>query len=76
MVSILFIVILSFGIFSNIVGVLVFFNISNCLLSTLNGRFVMPQIDWILIKCVLYGCVMSPTLGIYWVDFGFIKNYK
>ena len=68
MVSILFIVILSFGIFSNIVGVLIFLN--------LNGRFVMPQIDWILIKCVLYGCVMSPTLGIYWVDFGFIKNYK
>ena len=22
------------------------------------------------------GCVMSPTSGIYWVDLGFINNYK
>ena len=22
------------------------------------------------------GCVMSPTLGIYWVELGFINNYK
>ena len=28
----------------------------------------MPQFDWL--------CVMSPTSGIYWVDLGFINNYK
>ena len=34
---------------------------------------VMPQFDWL---CDVYECVMSPTLGIYWVDLGFINNYK
>ena len=24
----------------------------------------------------MYGCVMSPTLGIYWVELCFINNYK
>ena len=33
----------------------------------------MPQFDWL---CDVCGCVMSPTLGIYWVDLGFINNYK
>ena len=33
----------------------------------------MPQFDWL---CDLYECVMSPTSGIYWVDLGFINNYK
>ena len=33
----------------------------------------MPQFDWL---CDVHGCVMSPTLGIYWVDLGFINNYK
>ena len=35
--------------------------------------FVMLQFDWL---CDVHGCVMSPTLGIYWVDLGFINNYK
>ena len=34
---------------------------------------VMPQFDWLYDVC---GCVMSPTSGIYWVDLGFINNYK
>ena len=34
---------------------------------------VIPQFDWL---CDVCGCVMSPTLGIYWVDLGFINNYK
>ena len=34
---------------------------------------VMPQFDWL---CDVYGYVMSPTSGIYWVDLGFINNYK
>ena len=34
---------------------------------------VMPQFDWL---CDVCGCVMSTTLGIYWVDLGFINNYK
>ena len=33
----------------------------------------MPQFDWL---CDVCGCVMSPTSGIYWVDLGFINNYK
>ena len=33
----------------------------------------MPQFDWL---CDVYGCVMSNTSGIYWVDLGFINNYK
>ena len=32
-----------------------------------------PQFNWL---CDVYGCVMSLTLGIYWVDLGFINNYK
>ena len=34
---------------------------------------VIPQFDWL---CDVYECVMSPTSGIYWVDLGFINNYK
>ena len=34
---------------------------------------VMPQFDWL---CDVYGCVMSPTLSVYWVELGFINNYK
>ena len=34
---------------------------------------VMPQFDWLF---DVYGCVMSPTSGIYWVELGFINNYK
>ena len=34
---------------------------------------VIPQFDWL---CNVCGCVMSPTSGIYWVDLGFINNYK
>ena len=33
----------------------------------------MPQFDWL---CDVYGCVMSPTSGIYWVDLDLINNYK
>ena len=33
----------------------------------------MPQFDWL---CDVCGCVISPTLGIYWVDLDFINNYK
>ena len=32
---------------------------------------VIPQFDWL---CDVCGYVMSPTLGIYWVDLGFIKK--
>ena len=32
---------------------------------------VITQFDWL---CDVCGCVMSPTLGIYWVDLGFIKK--
>ena len=34
---------------------------------------VMPQFDWL---CDVCECVMNTTLGIYWVDLGFINNYK
>ena len=34
---------------------------------------VIPQFDWL---CDVCGCVMSPTSDIYWVDLGFINNYK
>ena len=34
---------------------------------------VITQFDWLYDVC---GCVMSPTSGIYWVDLGFINNYK
>ena len=37
------------------------------------GEIVMPQFDWL---CDMCGCVMSPTSSIYWVDLGFINNYK
>ena len=33
----------------------------------------MPQFDWL---CDVCGCVMSPILGIYWVELGFINNCK
>ena len=33
----------------------------------------MPQFDWL---CDVCGCVMSPTLGIYWVELDFINNCK
>ena len=33
----------------------------------------MPQFDWL---CDVYGCVMSPTSGIYLVDLSFINNYN
>ena len=35
----------------------------------------MPQFDWILIKCVLYLCVMSPTSDIY-IDLGLLTTIK
>ena len=38
-----------------------------------NIHIVMPQFDWL---CDVCGCVMSPTSGIYWVELGFINNYK
>ena len=34
---------------------------------------VIPQFDWL---CDVCGCVMSPTLGIYWVKLSFINNCK
>ena len=34
---------------------------------------VMPQFDWL---CDVCGCVMSSTSGIYWINLGFINNYK
>ena len=34
---------------------------------------MIPQCDWL---CDVCGCVMSPTSGIYWVELGFINNYK
>ena len=33
----------------------------------------MSQFDWLR---DVYGCVISLTSGIYWVDLGFINNYK
>ena len=33
----------------------------------------MPQFDWL---CDVCGCVMSLTSSIYWVELGFINNYK
>ena len=33
----------------------------------------MPQFDWL---CDVCGCVMSPISDIYWVEQGFINNYK
>ena len=44
-----------------------------CKLDKMDLYIVMPQFDWLRDVC---GCVMSPTLGIYWVDLGFINNYK
>ena len=32
-----------------------------------------PNFDWL---CNMYWCMMSLTSDIYWVDLGFIKNYK
>ena len=37
------------------------------------GRAVMLQFDWL---CDVCECVMSPTSGIYWIELGFINNYK
>ena len=34
---------------------------------------MIPQFDWL---CDVCGCVMSSTSSIYWVDLGFINNYK
>ena len=34
---------------------------------------VMPQFDWL---CDVCECMMSLTLGIYWIELGFIYNYK
>ena len=34
---------------------------------------MMPQFDWL---CDVCEYVMNPTSGIYWVDLGFINNYK
>ena len=34
---------------------------------------VILQFDWL---CDVCGYMMSPTLGIYWVELGFINNYK
>ena len=36
-------------------------------------NIVMPQFDWL---CNVCGCVMSPKSSIYWVELGFINNYK
>ena len=36
-------------------------------------EIVMPSFDWL---CDVCGCVMSLTSSIYWVDLGFINNYK
>ena len=33
----------------------------------------MLQFDWL---CEVCEYMMSPTSGIYWVDLGFINNYK
>ena len=33
----------------------------------------MAQLDWL---CDVYGYVMSLTSGIYWIELGFINNYK
>ena len=33
----------------------------------------MPEFNWL---CDVSGDVMSPTSSIYWVDLGFINNYK
>ena len=37
------------------------------------GEIVIPQFDG---RCDVCGCVMSPTSGIYWIELGFINNYK
>ena len=37
------------------------------------SQTVISQFDWL---CDMCGCVMSPTSDIYWVDLGFINNYK
>ena len=34
---------------------------------------MMPKFDWL---CDVCEYVMSPTLGIYWVELGFINNCK
>ena len=38
-----------------------------------HSTHVILQFNWL---CDVCGCVMSPTSGIYWVDLGFINNYK
>ena len=47
--------------------------ISSFCLLLLSIISVMSQFDWL---CNVCGCVMSPTSGIYWVELGFINNYK
>ena len=42
-------------------------------MSDLEPWTVMPQFDWLYEVC---GCVLSPTLGIYWAKLGFFNNYK
>ena len=49
------------------------FPLSQILLIVLGWQIVMPQFDWL---CDMCGCVMSPTLDIYWVELGLINNYK
>ena len=51
---------------------------NNVLLSAFDTKLlvkvhVMSKFNWL---CDVYGCVMGPTSGIYWVDLGFINNYK
>ena len=45
--------------------------------SSSEDKFFKPissfALDWL---CDVCGCVMSPTSGIYWVNPGFINNYK
>ena len=48
-------------------------NIKETILCCINFAIVMSQFDWL---CDVCRCVMSPTSGIYWVDLGFINNYK
>ena len=47
--------------------------VSIVFVTTESNPGVIPQFDWL---CDVCGCVMSPTSGIYWVDLGFINNYK
>ena len=46
---------------------------SNEDIRNLSGGDCDAPIDWL---CDVCGCVISPTSGIYWVDLGFINNYK